>query len=311
MEYAIGIDLGGTQLRAVVADRNGKIYHQTKIPTEAAHGPDAVIEQIIDCIEQMRPAVPDDGTLLGVGVGSPGPLDPEAGVVFHAPNMAGWEDVPLRDRLAERTGLRVALDNDANVAAMGEWFFGGGRGYRHVVYITVSTGIGSGVIIDGRLLYGHRGAGGELGHTLINSEHFTSWENLASGRAMAVAAMAAMRQHPESRLHELATPETVTGVNVAYAAEQGDALALRLMEREATLLGVGFVNVLHTFSPQILLVGGGVVTANPSLLEGARRVVQQHALADVYRSVPIEVAHLGKQVGVLGAAALVFAAPQT
>jgi glucokinase len=103
----------------------------------------------------------------------------------------------------------------------------------------------------------------------------------------------------------------VTGANVAYAAEQGDKLAQRLMEREATLLGVGFVNALHTFSPEIILVGGGVVTSNPSLLEGARRVVQQHALADVYRSVPIEVAHLGPQVGVLGAAALVFATPNT
>jgi glucokinase len=225
--------------------------------------------------------------------------------------MPGWKDVPLRNRLAERTGLLVALDNDANVAAMGEWLFGGGQGYRHMIYITISTGIGSGVIIDGRLLYGRRGAGGELGHTLIDSEHFTSWENLASGRALAVAAMVAMRQHPESRLHELATPETVTGANVAYAAEQGDKLAQRLMEREATLLGVGFVNALHTFSPEIILVGGGVVTSNPSLLEGARRVVQQHALADVYRSVPIEVAHLGPQVGVLGAAALVFATPNT
>jgi glucokinase len=258
----------------------------------------------------MRSAAPDDGTLLGVGVGSPGPLDPEAGVVFHAPNMAGWSDVPLRDRLAERTGLPIALDNDANVAAMGEWLFGGGRGYQHMVYITVSTGIGSGIITGGRLLYGRKGAGGELGHTLIDSEHFTSWENLASGRALAVAATAAMHQHPESRLHELANPETVTGIDVAYAAEQGDELAQRLMEREAVLLGVGFVNALHTFSPEIILVGGGVVTSNPSLLEGARRVVQQHALADVYRSVPIEVAHLGKQVGVLGAAALVFAAPQ-
>jgi glucokinase len=279
--------------------------------TEAAHGPDAVIEQIVTCIEQIQAAVPDDGTLLGVGVGSPGPLDPEAGVVFHMPNMPGWKDVPLRDRLAERTGLRVTLDNDANVAAMGEWLFGGGQGYRHLIYITVSTGIGSGVIIDGRLLYGRKGAGGELGHTLIDNERFTSWENLASGRALAVAATAAMRQHPQSRLHELATPETVTAANVAYAAEQGDEVAQRLMEHEATLLGVGFVNALHTFSPEIILVGGGVVIPNPSLLEGARRIVQQHALADVYRSVPIETAHLGAQVGVLGAVALVFAAPDT
>jgi glucokinase len=306
MNYIIGVDLGGTYMRAIATDRMGHIYRQVQTTTRTPEGPMVVIDQIVTMIEQVRAALPDHDDILGVGVGAPGPLDPEAGVVFFAPNMPGWHNVPLRAILAERTGLRVELNNDANVAALGEWMFGGGRDYRHIVYITVSTGIGAGAIIDGRLLLGRMGAGAELGYMLIDQEHFTPWEKLASGTAMAAAAAAAMQAEPGTLLHQLATPATVTAADVAVAARQGDPLARRLMQREATLLGIGFVNTLHIFSPDILLVGGGVVLANPWLLEGARQVVQQHALGDIYRAVPIEVAHLGSQVGVMGAIALVL-----
>ncbi len=305
-EYVIGVDLGGTQIRAIVADRAGQVYAQVQVPTAATQGPDAVIERIAGCIEQMRVAVPDDGPLRGVGVGSPGPLDPYEGVVLHANNLPGWINVPLRDKLAQQTRLPVVLGNDANAAVLAEWIFGGGRGCTHVVYITVSTGIGAGVIMDGRLLLGRKGAGTELGHMLIDSTAFRSWEDLASGTALAATARAAMLTTPESLLHRLTVPATLNAAVVAQAAQEGDSLAVRLLERQAVLLGLGFVNTLHLFSPEIILVGGSVVTANPWLLEGAQRIVQQYAVANVYRSVPIEVAHLGAQVGTLGAAALMW-----
>jgi glucokinase len=306
MDYVIGVDLGGTQLRAILADPVGTVYTEVRVPTEAHRGPSAVIERIIECIVKVQAALPADGTLLGVGIGTPGPLDPDTGVVFTSPNMPGWHRVPLRDILIERTGLLVELGNDANVAALGEWRFGGGAGHRHFVYITVSTGIGGGVVVDGQLLLGRLGAGAELGHIIINYAERKSWEELASGTGVAAAAALAMQENPTSQLHDLATPATVTAAHVALAASRNDPTAQALMQQEAMLLGIGFVSVLHLFSPERIMVGGSVITSNSYLLEGARQVVQERAIADVYREVPIEVATLGDQVGVLGAVALLL-----
>jgi glucokinase len=306
MDYVIGVDLGGTQLRAILADPTGTVYTEVRVPTEAHRGPSAVIERIIECIVKVQAALPADGTLLGVGIGTPGPLDPDTGVVFTSPNMPGWHRVPLRDILIERTGLLVELGNDANVAALGEWRFGGGAGHRHFVYITVSTGIGGGVVVDGQLLLGRLGAGAELGHIIINYAERKSWEELASGTGLAAAAALAMQENPTSQLHDLATPATVTAAHVALAASRSDPTAQALMQQEAMLLGIGFVSVLHLFSPERIMVGGSVITSNSYLLEGARQVVQERAIADVYREVPIEVATLGDQVGVLGAVALLL-----
>ncbi len=306
MDYIIGVDLGGTQLRAVLANRAGEILCEQRVLTLADEGPAAVIDRIVGIIEYMRAELPADGTLLGVGIGSPGPLDPETGVVIKAPNMVGWDNIPLRDLLQDRTGLSVELGNDANAAALAEWYFGGGVGRRHMVYVTVSTGIGSGVIVDGHLLLGRRGVGGELGHMLFDPTTRQTWEQMASGTGLGRAAAQAMLANPESLLHTLATAETVTAAHVSNAAAQGDALAMRLMEHEAELLGIGFATLLHCFSPEIVLVGGSVITENPQLLDGVRRVARECVIADVYREVPIELATLGSQVGTLGAVALVL-----
>jgi len=306
VEYIIGVDIGGTKIHAALADRHGTILAEIHDLTRATRGYRAIIDNIIEYIEKLRSYMPEGGSLLGIGIGCPGPLDPVAGVVITAPNLPGWIDIPLCQLLRERTGLPVRLANDANAAALGELYFGGGIGRSHMVYITISTGIGAGVIVDGHVLLGRSGAGGEVGHMLIDLQHRRSWEDLASGTALRTAASAAMQTEVPTMLHELATPHTVTAVEVALAAQRGDALAMELMQREAEFLGLGFVNVLHLFSPEIILVGGSVVTANPSLLDDARRVVQERVIADVYRSVPIEVAHLGNKVGVLGAVALLL-----
>lgn len=306
MDYVIGVDIGGTQTRAALADRTGSIISQMHSLTKVEQGPEAVIEQVIEYVERLRVLVPSDGTLLGIGIGCPGPLDPYEGIVFTAPNLPGWNNVPVRDVIEQRTGLRVKVANDANAAVLGEWLFGGGRGYRNLVYITVSTGIGSGVIVDGHPLLGRRGAGGELGHMVLDARDSRSWEQLASGTALKMAAAETMTTHAHTLLHELATPQTITAADVAQAALRGDVVAQRLMHREGHLIGLGLVNVLHLFSPEIILVGGSVVTANPSLLKRAQSVVHERVISDVYRSVPIEVAHLGDRVGMLGAVALVL-----
>ncbi len=308
MEYIIGVDLGGTQIRAVLADTTGCIVNRMQALTEAHQGPQAVIDRVVQAIEQMRATLPPDGVVRGIGLGAPGPLDPVSGVLFSAPNMHGWNHVPLRDILAERTGLPVTLSNDANAAVLAEWYFGGGIGYRHIVYITISTGIGSGVIMDGRLLLGRLGSGAELGQTMLDDGGGPgrSWEQVASGTAMRAAAVEWMARDPNTLLHHIATPQTVTSADVALAAAQGDGLCQRLMDREGDLLGLGLVNALHLYSPEIILVGGSVVTANPSLLERARCVVQERVISDIYRSVPIEVSRLGGDVGLLGAVSLLL-----
>lgn len=306
MDYVIGVDIGGTRTRTALADRNGHILKFIQFPSDVCGGPQPMVDAIVQYIEQVRGYLPDGGNLLGIGVAAPGPLDPEAGIVFAAPNLPGWCNVPLRSILMERTGLPVKIANDANAAALAEWMFGGGVGCNHMVYITVSTGIGAGVIVDGHLLLGRLGSGAELGHVVMDLDHRLSWEQLASGTALGAAAAAAMERNPDTLLHEMATPQTVTAAQVASAAHRGDHVAQQLMQREAEYLGLGFVNTLHLFSPEIILVGGSVITSNPFLLEEARKVVQERVIADVYRTVPIEVTKLGDTVGVLGAVALLL-----
>ncbi len=306
MKYIIGVDIGGTQTRAALADQTGHIVTEMHALTEVTRGPEAVIDHVVQYIERLRELVPEDDELVGVGVGCPGPLDPEDGIVFTAPNLPGWTNVPVRDMLTERTNLFIKLSNDANAAAIGEWFFGGGCNHSNLVYITISTGIGSGVIVDGRPLLGYKGAGGELGHMVLDLKEQKTWEELASGTALKNVAIETMKTHMHTMLHELGTPETITAADVAEAAARGDAVAQRLMHREGYLLGLGLVNVLHMFSPEIILVGGSVVTSNPSLLERAQCVVDERVIADIYRSVPIEVAQLGNRVGMLGAVALLL-----
>lgn len=308
MEYVIGVDLGGTQLRAALVSAHGEILAQQRVPSLVAEGPAAVVARIAALVGRVSVALPPDAALLGLGLGSPGPLDPHAGMVFAPPNLPGWRDVPLRDMVAAATGLPVELGNDADAAAVGEHRFGGGAGCQHLVYVTVSTGIGGGVIADGRLMRGRRGIGGELGYLVLDAAAGTFWEDLASGTALGRAAAMAMPEHPGSALHALATPATVTAAHVARAAAAGDGLAGELMEREAHYLGMGFASILHIFSPEVVLVGGSVATANPALLERAAAIAHARVIDDLYRAAPILPATLGDNAGVLGAAALLLAA---
>jgi glucokinase len=304
MNYVIGVDLGGTQIRAALVRADGLIVAHVRAPSPVQAGPVATAEQIVLLAREVWAALPAGETLAGLGLGGPGPLDPVSGVIFAPPNLPNWGVVPLRGLVAERIDLTVELGNDANAAALAEWRFGAGKGTRHLVYLTISTGLGGGVIVDGQLLLGRLGLGGELGFLMLDAERGVCWEDLASGTALGRAAATAMPQHPTSYLHTLATPTTVNGAHVAQAAAQGDALARTLMDREAHFLGLGFASVMHTFSPEILVVGGSVVNANPNLLAQAREIAYAHVINPLYRDVPIVPAQFGDQAGVLGAAAL-------
>lgn len=303
MRYVIGVDLGGTNLRAGLVDTHGNILFDTKVATNVEEGAQAIFGRIVTLIKTVQQHVPSGGTLAGVGIGVPGPLDPFAGFVFAMPNIKGFENTPLRQMLSDATGLDIELGNDANAAAVGEWIFGAGKGLRDLVYITVSTGIGGGVIADGHLLLGHRGSAGEVGHHIIDWHTRMSWEDTAAGPGFARRAAEAMRQHADGMLHQLTTPDHVQGHHVAQAAAAGDALALRLMEEEGEAIGAGLVNMLHLYSPAKIVLGGGVAINNPQLVERAKVVIAERALA-VYRDVPVELTQLGDRIGLLGAAAL-------
>jgi glucokinase len=303
MRYIIGVDLGATQLRAALADEQGQLYEVVRMPTAVEQGPQAVIGRIEECIRAVRAMLPNGGDLVGIGVGAPGPLDPFEGLVLDPPTMPGWARVPLRDILAASTGLPIELGNDANAAVLGEWLFGAGRGRRHLVYITVSTGIGGGVIADGRLLLGYRGAAAEVGNLIIDATTQAYWEDLASGTGLARAAADAMIDDPRSLLHGIATPETVTAADVAQVAAANDELAQQLMEREGELIGIGLVNMLHLYAPELILLGGSVINHNLWLIDRARVVIRARAFP-IYHQVPVEQAALGEDAGILGAVAL-------
>lgn len=312
MSYAIGIDLGGTQLRAVLIDSVGQILAFERTDTAVELGVTGVLAQIELLIEDMAAGV-ERALIRGVGFGAPGPIDPVDGVLFSPPNLPGWSNVPLKSILQQRTGLPIEVGNDANVAALGEWRFGLGRGCQHFVYVTISTGIGGGVIADGRLLLGRKGIAGEVGHMTIQTDgpvcgcgNLGCWEAIASGTALARFAAAALdRGRRWSLILDLAGDEPIEGWHVAAAAEQGDELATTLMQREGEMIGVGLVNVLHLYAPEQIALGGGVIKSWP-LLEGhVRRVIAERAMPP-YRDTPIGLATLGDKVGVLGAAALLL-----
>ncbi|NOK59755.1 MAG: ROK family protein [Chloroflexi bacterium AL-W] len=303
MRYIIGVDLGGTQLRAGLVDASGVIVAEERTQTQAHDGPEAIIDKIVAGVTKVRTALPIDGELLGVGIGAPGPLNPFEGIIYMMPNLPGWQHLPLRDVLEQRIGLPIELGKDTNAAVLGEWLFGAGKGTRNLVYVTISTGIGGGVICDGRLLLGHRGIATEVGFHIIDPHTLNYWEDVAAGPALAVAASEAMTAEQRSLLHELATPETVTAAHVSQAAAAGDTLALRLLDHEGELIGLGLVSMLHLYGPELVLLGGGVVVHNPQLIVRAKQVINERALP-VYRDIPIQLAALGDRAGLVGAGAL-------
>ena len=309
MQYYIGVDLGGTHLRAIRIDEQGKIYAHHKVRSEAKSGPDILIAQIATLIHEVMGDTPRQ-EIVGAGIGVPGPVDPTTGIVYQAVALSGWFDIPLQARLQELTKLPIRVGNDANVAAVGEWRFGAGRGCQHFVYVTVSTGIGGGVVSEGRLLLGRKGMAAEVGHVIVDpngplcscGDH-GCWESFASGTSFTRAANAALATESTSLLHEMAQNGVVTAKDVITAAEAHDRLALRLVREEGEWLGVGMRNLLHLYSPERIAVGGGLSNALPLFMPFIEQVIHKRAMI-AYRDVPVVAAALGDNAGVIGAAAL-------
>lgn len=308
---ALAFDLGGTELRAALVGDGGKLLAFASVPTRARDGPDAVIAQITMLAEKTCSEVPD-ARPLGIGIGAPGPLDPVAGILTAPPTLSGWREVPLASLLQDRLNLPVRLENDANAAALGEWRFGAGRGAASLVFVTVSTGIGGGVISDGRIVHGRRGLAGEIGHMTITSESerclcgaVGCFEAVASGTALGRRATALTKPGDGSALRTLSHDGEVTGRHVVEAARGGDEAALALIDREARWLGIGFTNLLHLYSPDMIVMGGGISHGYDLLHNPIEATIQERAMP-AYRDVPVVPAQLGRHAGLIGAASLIL-----
>jgi glucokinase len=322
-EYVVGIDLGGTKIMTARVDMQGEVQAQVREPTLAAEGSAAVIDRMVASVERVLDGA-DPADLVGVGVGAPGPLDPETGVLYSPPNLPGWDRVPLRDilsaRLTTRFGrpVRVEAENDANAAALGEFRFGVRKQHptlRHMVYITVSTGIGGGLIADGRIFEGAHGMAAEIGHMTVdmhgprcNCGNIGCIEAIAAGPAIARQGGEIVARGGGPLLARLAAgePEAVTTQMVEDAAHAGDPDALALIERTGVALGVAVVNVLHLYNPEMVVIGGGVAKIGAMLFDPLLRTVEERAMPAFRRDAEIVPAALGDFVGVLGAAALVL-----
>lgn len=310
----IGIDLGGTKIRAVVTRADGEIIGEDVRPTDAEDGKDAVIGRLI---ASAQAAVEASGLaaseIVAAGVTAPGTVDFDDGVLYQPPNLPGWEDpVPLARLLTGPLGCPVFLENDANAAAYGEWQHGAGMGLRHMIYLTVSTGIGGGLILNGGLFRGADGAAGELGHMTVDvngPEHVCGMvgclEVMASGTAIARMAHEAVGAGRSPALARLAAERReLTAAEVDDAAAAGDAAANEILNRAATYLGIGLASYINIFNPEAIVIGGGVSRIGPRLLEPAFQLAKRRAFNLPSQRVMLTLAALEGKAEVLGVAAL-------
>lgn len=308
----IGIDIGGTKIAAAVVDADGSVLGRRQIATDAHEGPERVLARLTSFVGELAREHAAE-VIGGLGVGCPGPLDARAGVIQGPPNLPGWHDVPLVERLRASLGLPTFLENDANLAALAEHRFGAGRGARNLVYVTVSTGIGAGVIIEDALYLGANGNAGELGHVSVdyrgaacNCGNRGCLEAIASGTAIAASVRKRIAAGERSSLSAL-SPERIDGSAIVEALRAEDALARAVWDDAMLALGTGVANIINAFNPERVILGGGLTHAGDLLFDPVRRVALARAMPPISRAVTILPAALGGDVGVLGAAALAMA----
>jgi glucokinase len=316
--YIIGLDLGGTKISAGALHVDGTHMSGLRsIATQPELGAEGVIDRIVGAIEDvMADTIKEHGVsrkdFIGIGTGAPGPLDRDKGIVVVAPNL-GWKDFPMRDRIESRLGIPTTLDNDANCATVGEWWLGAARGGRNVVGITIGTGIGGGLIINGELYHGVSDVAGEIGHTTIdvNGRHckcgnYGCLEAYASGPAIATRAREALvREDTASMLPSMVDNQLdrITAETVYEAAKKGDGLANEVVRDTARYLGAGIATLLNVINPDTVVIAGGVIRAGDALLVPLRAEVRRRAFKPAVAAARIVPAELPGTAGVVGAVA--------
>lgn len=286
----IGIDLGGTKIAGILATPEGKIIMDIQVPTEAQKGKKQVIKNIEKAIRLLIQV--NKTKVKAIGIGAPGPILFEKGIVVEAPNLPGWKRVNIKKILEKEFHVPVFVDNDANCAALAEARFGAGKKARHFIYMTVSTGIGGGIIIDRELYRGVNGSAGEFGHMIIDSKGFTcGCGNVGCLEALASGSAVKKRYGLDA-------------LSVELAARQGDKKAQRVIQTSAHYLAIGIANLVNIFNPELIIIGGGLSNMRELLIDPIRKDFKKYALSLPAKKVKVVRARLGTKAGVLGAVAL-------
>ncbi|MEP0520232.1 MAG: ROK family protein [Hyphomicrobiales bacterium] len=300
---AIAVDLGGTQVRAALVAKDATVHSQLIENTHASSGGHVVLEQIREMIGTLAGKV-SAASVLGVGLCAPGPLDAQSGIALSTPTINGFSDLPIGQLLSDGLPWDVQVENDGIAAAQGEWKHGAGQGQENLVYVTISTGIGGGVVADGQILHGRKGMAGHIGHMTIVADGVLCpcgnkgcWEAYASGTAFT------------ARANEVRNEDGVvtSAKSIFDDARRGAKYAVELVDQEAEFLGIGITNLLHLYSPDIVILGGGMAKDFDMLEPGISRHVTKCAMPP-FRDVPIVPATLESSSGLVGVASMVFTA---
>jgi glucokinase len=314
----IAIDLGGTKISSALVSEKGRIIARDYRGTDASQGLAAVVARMTEGASKV---MADGGVtraqVTAVGVAAPGPIDARAGVVTAPPNLPGWNCVPLGRLIQDELGLPAALENDAGAAALAEHRFGAGRGTQHMIYVTASTGIGGGFILDGELYSGATGAAGEIGHMTIAPQgpycgcgNRGCLEALASGTAIAQEARQRVARGVPTLIADLAEgdPDRISAKLVAEAAEAGDVEAQEILDTAMDYLGLGMANLVNLLNPELIVIGGGLSKMGDRLFQPVRRAIDRRAFRAPAQAVRVVPAELGDDAGVLGAAVVAMLA---
>jgi len=302
-----GLDIGGTKIAVALADTDGNVISHTRFDTRVELGPHRILDRAIEEIERMRD---DTGTrLVALGVGCGGPLDRARGLILSPPNLPDWDEFPIIEIIEKRLGIPAVLDNDANAAALGEFNYGAGRGMHNIVYITISTGIGGGIIINDQIFHGVNDGAGEVGHITVLTDGPMCGcgargclEAICSGTSIARRARERLLAGTQSSITTMAGEiNAVTAKVVAEAVRAGDKLAAEIWDETIYYLAVGISNTINVLAPEAVILGGGVSTAGELLIEPLRRQVQSRNTMLPPDKINILQAALGGDSGSYGA----------
>ena len=312
---AIGIDLGGTKIEIGRVNQNGELLQSIRFATNSYKGPEKIQEEILAAVQKLQSVA--SHPISGIGIGVAGQIDAVSGMVHFAPNLPNWRDIPLQANIEARLNIPVKVINDVRAITWGEWLFGAGKQIKDVVCVFVGTGIGGGVVSQGNLLTGYSNSFAEVGHMAINLEgppctcgNIGCWEALAGGWGIAQQAQQAIL-HETSKGYLLlklsqGNIKDVSAKTVVEAFRQGDPLALHLMQNVQQALVAGCVNLINLYNPECLILGGGLIDGVPELIPHIDEGIKQRALKVATQNLRVIPAQLGKQVGVIGAAAVVL-----
>jgi glucokinase len=314
-KYSIGVDLGGTNIVSAIVNCQGKIVSRLKVPTLAERGKEATIKRIIETIHEnivQSTIVLDD--IIGIGIGAPGPLDIKRGIINFAPNLPGWIDVPLKKKLKNEFNMKVVLENDANAAAWGERCFGAGQGVDNLVCFTLGTGIGGGIIIDGKIYHGNNYGAAELGHMTVNKDgprcncgNYGCLEAYSSATGIKNRIINRIEEGIKSEFLNFDDDklfESLRLKSIFEAARKGDKLTKGVVEEAISYLGIAIANIANILNPEMVVLVGGITNEGDKLLIPLREEVKKRAFYSNYKSLKIVIGKLGGNAGVLGAAAL-------